>query len=187
MPPAHAAPFTEQQKKALADVTLYMYSLITASGTFEQVNPNGQKSTGTFYLDRPGKLRFAYAPPQQAIIIANGRWISVQEKAGAQANRFPVSATPLSFFLDKDIDFRNSPYVHDVSFWDKGVKIELRDPEDNLPGSLTLYFSSPQMQLLGWNVVDIQNQSTFIGLTTLVREQELPNNLFFVLEDEEID
>ena len=43
------------------------------SGNFVQVGPDGSKSEGEFYLQKPGKVRFDYNPPSPIELIADGR------------------------------------------------------------------------------------------------------------------
>ena len=47
--------------------------LKTAQGAFTQINADGSISTGKLYTSRPGRMRFEYDPPEQALVL--GCWM----------------------------------------------------------------------------------------------------------------
>ena len=57
------ASFDANQKAQAAKVSLYLSSLSTLVGNFVQVGPDGTKTKGDFYIQKPGKVRFEYDPP----------------------------------------------------------------------------------------------------------------------------
>ena len=65
---AHAASATPQQ---IAFAEEYLNNLKTIASEFIQEAPSGDISTGTFYLSRPGKLRWQYNPPVPILIVVN--------------------------------------------------------------------------------------------------------------------
>jgi phage N-6-adenine-methyltransferase len=50
-------------------VSNYLCSLQTLVGNFVQVGPDGTKTKGDFYIQKPGKMRFEYDPPTPIAII----------------------------------------------------------------------------------------------------------------------
>src|SRR3954466_587508 len=63
----------------------YFNSLTTMKGEFAQVSPKGNVSAGIFYISKPGKMRFEYAPPNPFIIVSDGRWVTVKNNAKNKA------------------------------------------------------------------------------------------------------
>ena len=63
--------FDANQKAQAAKVSNYLSSLQTLVGNFVQVGPDGSKTKGDFYIQKPGKVRFEYEAPSQ-IRIADG-------------------------------------------------------------------------------------------------------------------
>src|SRR5690242_10455420 len=57
------ATFDASQKAQAARVSAYLSSLQTLVGQFVQVGPDGTKTKGDFYIQKPGKVRFEYDPP----------------------------------------------------------------------------------------------------------------------------
>ena len=54
------ATFDANQKAQAARVSTYLSSLQTLVGNFVQVGPDGSKTKGDFYIQKPGKVRFEY-------------------------------------------------------------------------------------------------------------------------------
>ena len=66
------ATFDANQKAQAARVSAYLSSLQTLVGNFVQVGPDGSKTKGDFYIQKPGKVRFEYEAPSPIAIIADG-------------------------------------------------------------------------------------------------------------------
>ena len=62
--PALAAPIP------LAELSAWLNDLNSVRGDFTQANGDGTVSTGAFFLKRPGRARFEYAPPDDTLVIA---------------------------------------------------------------------------------------------------------------------
>ena len=73
-------------------------------GNFVQVGPDGGKSEGEFYLQKPGKVRFDYNPPSPIELIADGSSVVVRDRKLATQDLYPLSQTPLRFLLADRID-----------------------------------------------------------------------------------
>ena len=65
------------------------------SGRFEQKLPNGGHAAGSYAIDWPSRLRFAY-DGDGGIVTVKGKFVAVQEQPGGEPNWFPVALTPLS-------------------------------------------------------------------------------------------
>src|SRR5512139_2584182 len=55
--------FDASQRAQAAKISSYLSGLSTLVGNFVQVAPNGNRTTGEFHMQKPGKVRFAYDPP----------------------------------------------------------------------------------------------------------------------------
>jgi hypothetical protein len=74
------ATFDDKQKAQAAKVSNYLSSLQTVIGNFVQVGPDGTKTKGQFFIQKPGKLRFEYDPPSPIAIIADGSMLAVRDQ-----------------------------------------------------------------------------------------------------------
>ena len=153
-------------------------------GSFEQRSGNGDTLRGRFQMDLPERLRFAYTHGSQAIVTVSGRFIAVQDGPGGEANRFPVSATPLKFFREAHSKGVDAALIAAADDTTKALSVTLRDPKNKSGGQITLYFAKPDMRLTAWHIIDAQNQQTTIVLGEMERLDSLPASTFFVLEDE---
>ena len=52
-----------EQTKAVQRINAYFNNITNLQGSFEQVDSTNKRTTGRFYVQRPGKIRFDYAPP----------------------------------------------------------------------------------------------------------------------------
>ena len=68
------------QKAQAAKVSSYLSSLQTLVGNFVQVGPDGSKTKGDFYIQKPGRVRYEYDEPTQIAIVADGSSLAVRDK-----------------------------------------------------------------------------------------------------------
>ncbi len=96
--------FDANQKAQAARVSAYLSSLQTVIGNFVQVGPDGTKTKGDFYIQKPGKMRFEYDEPSPIAIVADGQTLVVRDRKLATQDVYPLSQTPLRFLLSDRID-----------------------------------------------------------------------------------
>ena len=86
---------TSKQAASVDAISDYINSFKTIQGEFTQISPKGNLSRGVFYISRPGKMRFEYAPPNPYLIVADGKWLTIKNRAKEKGDQFPLSQTPL--------------------------------------------------------------------------------------------
>ena len=101
VPASIFATFDANQKAQAAKVSSYLSSLQTVSGNFVQAGPDGSKTKGDFYIQKPGKVRFEYAAPSPIAIIADGSMLAVRDRNLATQDLYPLSQTPLRYPLTR--------------------------------------------------------------------------------------
>ena len=67
-----APTFDANQKIWAGKVSAYLSSVQNLSGNFVQVGPDGKRTTGDFYIQKPGKVRFEYDDPNPIALVADG-------------------------------------------------------------------------------------------------------------------
>ena len=179
---ALAAPLSPQDRADIDRITGYLNSVEHLQGGFLQVGPDGSITEGMFYLRRPGRLRFEYAPPTELTVVADGTWVIVKEE-DYTAQRYPIGATPLNLLLASDVDLARSSDVREVKREPGLLRVTLADPSGEAPGDITLVFDEPQLQLRQWIVRDAQGLQTTIALRNIEGGIKADNALF-VLRDE---
>ena len=84
----------------------YFTGLKTVKSRFVQTSADGSQTRGTFYLNRPGKLRFEYDPPSKDFVVADGLFIyfydgEMKQHAAVCRNRLAHGVTSFFFSLRK--------------------------------------------------------------------------------------
>src|SRR5215468_8656191 len=98
------AAFTPAQRAQVDKTSAYLSSVQQMHGHFVQVAPDGSKSQGEFYVQKPGRARFNYDPPSPIEIIADGKSLVVRDRKLGTQDVYPLSQTPLRFLLSDKID-----------------------------------------------------------------------------------
>lgn len=168
-------------------ISTYLNAITTLQGSFVQTNPDGSISEGTFYIQKPGLMRFEYLPPNPALVIADGVWVGVLDRrSNTAAQRYPLSDTPLDLLLRDRVDLSREGAVRKVERGNGQLRVTAVDPDAPQRGSLTLVFSDRPLELRQWIVVDDRGQVTTVLLSDMKRDIRLQRSLFSI-EAAELD
>ena len=170
--------FTSDQLKAVEQVSTYFNSFKTLKGEFTQVSPKGRVSAGVFFLSKPGRLRFEYAPPNPFLVVSDGTWVVIEDRNQKTTDQYPLATTPLKFLLADQVDLMEEAKIVSVETADGISTIALEDKANLLPGQLVLVFDSNRNQLAQWIVEDAQGKRTTISLDRLETGVEPDPKLF---------
>ena len=162
----------------------YFEAIENLKANFLQIGPNGETARGVFFYRKPGLMRFSYNSPSEQVVIADDTWLSVQEKQGKEANRFPLKASPLGRFITSRERLDDTDYLSGFDIINGRAVVTLMNKAKPRAGRLELIFSYPQPRLLGWRVSDLQQQITQVVLSDVSEPMSLTNLLFFVDESE---
>lgn len=164
----------------LTRISNYLNGISTMEGHFVQVGHDGELSEGTFYLRRPGRIRFEYRPPNPALVIADGTWVGVYDTRLNTLDRIPLGSTPLSILLKKDVDLKTENAVRAIERAPGLMRVTAVDPKEPDQGSITLVFADNPLELRQWIVVDKQGLTTTVALSDMRSNVELSPKLFFI-------
>jgi len=160
-----AKTFTEKQRRLLKRVSKYLSNVQTLVGNFVQVGPDGGRTEGDFYIQKPGKVRFAYNPPSPIDVIADGSSVVVRNRNLNTQDLWPLSQTPLRYLLADHIDLVHDTDVVDVSSDDKFVTVVVEEKKVMVGTTrLTILFDAKDSTLRQWTVTDPQGQNTTVAL-----------------------
>lgn len=168
------------QQALIAKARAYLQDIGQLRGRFTQTDPGGRVSSGEIYIARPGKARFAYDPPKDMLIISDGRLVSVYDRRLKSYNQYPLSRTPLSLFLGKEIRLDKGVEVTAVTRFAGGFGITARDSRRETRGTITLTFAEDPLRLTDWTVTDAQGSRTRVKLSGLRPASGLEPSLFVV-------
>ncbi|WP_375650583.1 outer membrane lipoprotein carrier protein LolA [Bartonella sp. OT172YNZD] len=169
--------FSQASNKVIKaqNVVNHFAAIKTMTGDFIQFSPKGKMSQGTFYLERPGKIRFIYKKmPLQ--IIADGQFVGINNRALNTWNFSQLSQTPMKFLLDDKIDvssgrllaFREDPGAVTIVLRDKTIGV----------GQIRMVFDSKGSALRQWTIVDQQNLETTVQVMNVRTDVRFANGMF---------
>lgn len=171
--------FDANQKAQAAKVSAYLSSLSTLVGNFVQVGPDGSKTQGDFYIQKPGKMRVEYDPPSPIDIVADGSSVVVRDRKLATQDVYPLSQTPLRFLLSDRIDLMKDTNVVSVTADDLFISVIIEEKQALVGTSrLLLMLGAKDGQLKQWTVTDPQGYDTTFAVYNLDTSKKLDPNMF---------
>jgi len=160
----------------------YLRNLDTLKARFVQVDNSGGQMTGTFYLDRPGRLRFEYDQVED-FIVADGMLIYYYDAQLGEQSNAPIGQTLADFLLREDLYLNGTEIAVTDVYRDGGqISINLVQRADPDAGSLRLVFQEEPYSLKMWRVVDPQGFITKVYLEDIQTGIDLPRDLFAYID-----
>src|SRR6202521_4221163 len=173
------ATFDANQKAQAAKVSSYLSSLQTLVGSFVQVGPDGSKTRGDFYIQKPGKVRFEYEAPSPIAIVADGSSLAVRDRKLATQDIYPLSQTPLRFLLSDRIDLLRDTNVVSVTSDEVYISVTIEEKQALIGTSrLMLMIGTKDGQLKQWTVTDPQGYDTTVAVYNLDSSKKVDPGLF---------
>lgn len=172
---------SEEQAAAVNGISDYLNSFKTLQGEFTQVSPKGNLSQGVFYISKPGKMRFEYAPPNPFLIVSDGTWLTIKNVQKEKGDQFPLSQTPLRLVLGDKVDILKDTNIIDFQDQDGIVSVTLEDKKNTLgSGQLTLVYDQTRKALQQWVVIDGKGRKTTVSLENIQAGIQPDPKLFVV-------
>lgn len=171
--------FDANQKALASKVSAYMSTLQNVSGNFVQVGPDGKRSTGDFYIQKPGKIRFEYDDPSPIALVADGSSVIVRDRRLATQDVYPLSQTPLRYLLSDRIDLMRDTNVVGVASDDMFISVTIEEKQPLVGTSrLMLMIGAKDNQLKQWTVTDPQGYDTTVAVYNLDTTKKLDPGMF---------
>jgi outer membrane lipoprotein-sorting protein len=158
----------QRQVNSLERVTKFFNSTATLVGKFHQIGPDGSKTEGVFYMQRPGRVRFQYEEPSPIELVSDGSSIAVRNRTLATQDIYPLSQTPLRFLLADKIDLLRDSNITSVFQDDLFVTIVIEE-KSQIAGThrLRMLFGAKDNQLKQWTITDPQGFDTTVSVYDL--------------------
>jgi outer membrane lipoprotein-sorting protein len=166
--PGETTAFDASQRALVDKVSGYLSGIRTLVGDFVQVGPDGSKTEGQIYLQKPGRVRFEYAPPSPIELVADGQSVVVRDRKLATQDLYPLGQTPLRFLLADKVDLLRETNVIGV-YSDNVFTTVVIEEKQTLGGrhKLMLMFGAQDLQLKQWTVTDPQGFDTTVAVYNL--------------------
>jgi outer membrane lipoprotein-sorting protein len=176
-----ATAFDAKQRALLDKVSAYLTSVQTMVGNFVQIGPDGGRTEGSFYIQKPGKVRFTYNPPSPIDIIADGSSVVVRDRKLATQDLYPLSQTPLRYLLADHIDLLRDTDVVSVTTDDTFTTVVIEQKQVMIGTSrLMMMFDAKDLSLKQWTVTDPQGFDTTVAVYNLDTAKKPDPNLFVI-------
>lgn len=156
----------------------YLQSLKTTQARFLQTTSDGTQFLGTFYLSRPGKLKFEYDDPVEDFVVADGLFIYFYDAQLGEQTNAPIGQTLADFLLRPDLHLSGDITVTDVRRSGGLLQITLVQTKEPEAGSLTLGLEENPMKLKKWRVTDAMGAITEVELFKLQLDVKFADGLF---------
>ncbi|MGA7674826.1 MAG: outer-membrane lipoprotein carrier protein LolA [Rhizomicrobium sp.] len=180
--PRRMIEFSDADRADLDRVSAYLNSIRTLEGDFVQIDPDGQIDQGRFYLEKPGRIRFEYQPPNPILIVSDGHTVAVANRKLKTVDRYPLSATPLGLILADNIDLSHNDAILAVRHEAGALIVEARTNANRSKPNLAMVFADPVLELRQWTILDDQGLQTTVALRDLEPGAAIDGQLF-VLKD----
>jgi outer membrane lipoprotein-sorting protein len=170
----------DTKQRALADrISAYLSSVKTMVGDFVQVGPDGSKTQGQVYLQKPGRVRFEYADPSPIELIADGSSVVVRDRKLATQDLYPLSQTPLRFILADKLDLLRDTTVTGI-YSDEIFSTIVIEEKHAIAGThkLMMMFGAQDLTLRQWTVTDPQGFDTTVAVYNLDMTKKPDPGLF---------
>lgn len=165
----------------LAELSAYFNGFRTAEADFTQINPDGTLATGRLMIQRPGRVRFEYDPPDRNLVLATGGSVNVFDaRSNVEPSVYPLNRTPLNLILAERVDLTRARMV--VRHFAEGptTSVIAQDPDFPEYGQIRLVFSAGPVELRQWVVTDDTGRDTTVILGRLRTGGTLSSALFDV-------
>ena len=176
---ARAAPLSPQNQALVQRLDAYLNNQSAITAKFMQVNDDGTTRTGKAWMERPGRMRFEYDPPDPQLLVSGGTALVYHDPELNQTTNIPLASTPLGILLAKHVSLdSNETEITNITRQPGEYDITLIRRGKAALGSLTLVFSTNPIELLQWVVTDAQGRQTRVSLYDITPTGPLPASLF---------
>lgn len=176
---AMSRPLTDDEKQLVNDISAYNSSIKTMVGRFIQIDTKGQRIEGTFYLQRPDKIRFRYNPPSREEIISVGRGFYVIDRKEKTQYAYPQDKVPLRQFLTDKIDLLSGNII-DVTQSDSYATITLSDDTPAGTVQVALIFDKASKDLSQWVLTEPSGEELTFSLYDIQKDVEIPKSFLYI-------
>jgi outer membrane lipoprotein-sorting protein len=173
------APLNAADQALIGQIDDYLNGQSAITANFLQVADDGSTRTGKAWMERPGRMRFEYDPPDAQLLVSGGSALVYHDPALNQTTTIPLASTPLGILLAQHVAL-NSAGTEIIKIDREPGEIDItiaRRGKETL-GNLTLVFGANPLELRQWVVTDAQSRQTRVSLYDIAPSGPLPESLF---------
>ncbi len=173
------SPLKPADQALISQINSYLNSQSAITANFLQVADDGSTRTGKAWMERPGRMRFEYDPPDPQLLVSGGNALVYHDPALNQTTNIPLASTPLGILLAQHValDSADSEIIK-IDREPGEIDVTLARRGKETLGSLTLVFGANPLELRQWVVTDAQSRQTRVSLYDIAPSAPLPDSLF---------
>lgn len=174
-----AAPAVAQAQGGAASaqkIADHFSAVKTMTGKFVQFGPKGEQTGGTFYIERPGKIRFNY-DKSPIRVIADGESVVINNRKLDTWDLYPLSKTPLKLLLASRIDLGGGR-LESVKQDPDMTTLVLGDKSVFGNSKITMMFDPKSYELKQWTITDAQKLDTTVMIFDLRTGVRFTDDMF---------
>ena len=150
----------------VAKANAYFNDDSTMIANFTQIGGDGRRTDGKLIIAKPGRMRFAYAPPATLEIVADGSSVAVIDRKLHTQDLYFIGQTPLKFLLNDHVDLATDTVITGVTGDADTGSIDIEDKATfGGTSKIRLTFEMQPFGLKQWTVVDPQGYETLVSLS----------------------
>ncbi|MCF6343873.1 MAG: outer membrane lipoprotein carrier protein LolA [Devosiaceae bacterium] len=170
---------TQEQIDLINEISQYNSDIKTMVGKFLQIDSSGARTEGMFYLDRPDKIRFRYAPPSREEIISIGRGFYVIDRREETKFAYPQDQIPLRIFLNEKINLLDAN-ITEVTASEDYIAITIVDETQIGPVKVALIFEIETKDLVQWVLTEPSGAQLTFSLYDVQKNLIIPKAYFYI-------
>ena len=175
---AAALPAQAQGQVGVPEIERYFNSIRTMQARFVQTNPNGSIIQGTYYVRRPGRMRFEYDPPSQLKIVADGFQVTMWDPTTKDFGQWPIGWTAASFLVKDPLSLSGDLRVEKLERVNGLIEATMSQAKKPQDGKVIVRFVENPLTLRGWTIIDNRGQQVTVALNGMQTGMQLADSLF---------
>jgi outer membrane lipoprotein-sorting protein len=177
--PAWAQGISPEQEQLIRAIGEHNSQIRTMVGRFLQIDSNGGRTEGTFFIERPNNVRFRYNPPSREEIVSQGRGFYVLNRQDETYYAYPQDSIPLRQFLGDRIDLFQANILN-VTSSDGYITITISDETIAGQVQVSLAFDTSTLDLVQWSLVEPSGTELTFSLYDVEKNVEIPRSFFYI-------
>ena len=170
---------TAEEQTLITNIGQHNSAIRTMVGRFLQIDTQGGRTEGTFFLERPDKVRFRYNPPSKEEIVSVGRGFYVLNRSEETYYAYPQDAIPLRKFLGEKIDLLKAN-ISNVTNTDGYMSVTLMDETVAGTVQVSLIFDNKTLDLSQWTLVQPNGSELTFSLYDVEKDVQIPRSYFSI-------
>nr|WP_314256054.1 outer membrane lipoprotein carrier protein LolA [uncultured Devosia sp.] len=170
---------TAQEQQLVGEIDAHNSAIRTMVGRFLQIDTNGGRTEGTFFLERPDKVAFRYNPPSREEIVSIGRGFYVLNRRDETYYAYPQDSIPLRQFLGDKVQLLSAKVV-DLTTSDGYLSVTIIDETVAGTVQVSLVFDTDTKELAQWSLVEPSGAELTFSLYDVEKDVQIPRSFFSI-------